>query len=128
MLAELPWERIARADRVGLGCGHHAARSDDSVVDIIRGMPNVLIRDVPPDDLGQLRAMAAERGTSLQTYLRGVLHAQAVYLRRQAAIVHISERLRGLPEVPDGERRAVLAAVDRVHDERAEQLSGRPAS
>lgn len=91
-------------------------------------MPNVLIRDVPPDDLEQLRAMAAERGTSLQSYLRGALHAQAVYLRRQAAIVDISERLRGLPEVPDSERRAVLASVDRAHDERAEQLSGRPAS
>jgi hypothetical protein len=88
-------------------------------------MPNVLIRDVPPDDLDQIRAVAAERGTSLQSYLRDALHAQAVYLRRQAAIARTSERLRGQPEVPDSEREAVLAAVDRAHDERADQLSGR---
>lgn len=89
-------------------------------------MPNVLIRDVPPDDLDQIRAVAAERGTSLQSYLRDALHAQAIYLRRQAAIARISERLQGQPEVPDGERDAVLSAVERGHDERAERLSTRP--
>lgn len=88
-------------------------------------MPNVLIRDVPPDDLDQMRAVAAERGTSLQSYLRDAVHAQAVYLRRQAAIARPSERLRGQPVVPDSEREAVLAAVDRAHDERADQLGGR---
>ncbi len=91
-------------------------------------MTNVLIRDVPPDDLDQLRAVAAERGTSLQSYLREAVHDQAVYLRRQAAIARTSERLRGQAEVPDSERDAVLAAVDRAHHERADQLSGRPAS
>lgn len=64
----------------------------------------------------------------MQSYLRAAVHAQAVYLRRQAAIARTSERLRGRPEVPDSERRAVLAEVDRGHNERAEQLSGRPAS
>lgn len=88
-------------------------------------MPNVLIRDVPLDDLDQIRAVAAERGTSLQSYLRDAVHAQAVYLRRQAAISRTSERLRGQPEVPDSEREVVLAAVDRAHDERADRLSGR---
>lgn len=88
-------------------------------------MPNVLIRDVPPDDLDQIRVVAAERGTSLQSYLRDAVHAQAVYLRRQAAIARAAERLRGQPEVPDSEREGVLAAVDRAHDERADQLSGR---
>lgn len=89
-------------------------------------MPNVLIRDVPSDDLDQLRAVAAERGTSLQSYLLDAVHAQVMYLRRQAAITRTSERLRGRPAVSDGERDAVLAAVDSAHDERADQLSGRP--
>jgi hypothetical protein len=91
-------------------------------------MPNVLIRDVPPDDLDQIRAVAAGRGTSLQSFLRDAIHAQAVYLRRQAAIARTAERLRGQAELPDSERDAVLAAVDRAHNERADQLSGRPAS
>lgn len=90
-------------------------------------MPNVLIRDVPPDDLDQIRAVAAERGTSLQSYLRDAVHAQAVYLRRQAAIARTAERLQGQPEVPDSERQEVLEAVDRAHDERADQRSGGPA-
>ncbi len=64
----------------------------------------------------------------MQSYLRDAVHAQAVYLRRQAAIARTAERLRGQPVVPDSERRAVLAEVDRGHDERAEQLRGRPAS
>ncbi len=89
-------------------------------------MPSVLIRDVPPDDLDQIRADAAARGTSLQSYLRDAVHARAVFLRRQAAIARTSERLRGQPDVSDDERDAVLAAVDRAHDERAEQLRQRP--
>ncbi len=89
-------------------------------------MPNVLIRDVPPDDLGQIRAAAAEQGTSVQGYLRDAVHAQAVYLRRQAAIARTSERLRDQAEVPEAERDAVLTAVDQAHEERADQLSGRP--
>ena len=90
-------------------------------------MPNVLIRDVPPDDLDQIRAVAAGRGTSLQSFLRDDIHAQAVYLRRQAAIARTAERLRGGSQVPESERDAVLAMVDQVHDERAYQLSNRPA-
>lgn len=91
-------------------------------------MPNVLIRDVPPDDLDQIRAVAAELGTSLQSYLRDSVHAQAVYLRRQAAISRTSERLRDQVEIPRSERDAVLAAVDHAHDERADQLSDRSAT
>lgn len=91
-------------------------------------MPNVLIRDVPSDDLDQIRAAAAERGTSVQGFLLDAVHAQAVYLRRQAAIARTAQRLHGEAEVPAGERVAVLAAVDRAHQERADQLSGRPAS
>lgn len=88
-------------------------------------MTNVLIRDVPADDLDQIRAAAAQRGTSVQSYLRDTVHAQAVHLRRQAAIVRTSERLRGRPEVPPDESRAVVEAIAGAHDERADQLGGR---
>ncbi|MGH3866481.1 MAG: hypothetical protein ACRDQ4_10160 [Pseudonocardiaceae bacterium] len=90
-------------------------------------MPNVLIRDVPEDDLDQIRSAAAERGTSLQNYLRDAVHAQAAYLRRQAALAKTAERLGGRPEVPADERRAVLDAIADVHSERADRLIDRPA-
>jgi hypothetical protein len=90
-------------------------------------MSNVLIRDVLPDDLDQIRSAAAQQGASLQSYLRDAVHAQAVYLRRQAAIARTAERLRGGAQVPESERDAVLALVDQAHDERADQLSTLPA-
>ena len=90
-------------------------------------MPNVLIRDVPADDLDQIRPAAADRGTSLQNYLRDAVHAQAAYLRRQAALTRAAERLRDRTEVPADERRAVLDAIADAHTERADQLSYRPA-
>jgi hypothetical protein len=89
-------------------------------------MPNVLIRDVPTHDLDQIRAAAAAQGTSLQSYLLGVVHAQAMYIRRQAVIARTAERLRGRPDLPDDERDAVLAVIDQAHHERAAQLSARP--
>jgi hypothetical protein len=90
-------------------------------------MPNVLIRDVPQDDLEQIRSAAAERGTSLQSYLREAVHAQASYLRRRAALARTAERLAGQPAVPEAERRAVLDTIDDAHTERAGQLSEHPA-
>jgi hypothetical protein len=85
-------------------------------------MSDVLIRDVPADDLDQIRAAAAERGTSLQSYLRDAVHAQAVYLRRQSALARAAERLRGQGEVSDDERNAVLQSIADAHDERSQQL------
>ncbi len=91
-------------------------------------MTNVLIRDVPADDLDLIRSAAAERGVSLQHYLRDALHAQAAYLRRQDALTRAAERLGGRPEVPADERSAVLDAVEDAHADRADQLGGRRAS
>ncbi|MFT4163968.1 MAG: hypothetical protein QM650_01855 [Microlunatus sp.] len=88
-------------------------------------MPNVLVRDVPPEDLELIRSAAAGRGSSLQGYLRDAIHAQAVYLRRQAAIADLAERLEAQPEVPESERAAVLVSIDRTHNDRADQLSSR---
>ncbi|MGH4013689.1 MAG: hypothetical protein ACRDSL_07095 [Pseudonocardiaceae bacterium] len=90
-------------------------------------MPNVLIRDVPGDDLDQIRSAAAERGTSLQNYLRDAVHAHATYLRRQAALARTAQRLGGRSEVPADERQAVLDAIADAHTERAGQTSNRPA-
>lgn len=90
-------------------------------------MSNVLIRDVLPDDLDQIRSAAAQQGASLQSYLRDTVHAQAMYLRRQAAIARTAERLSGGSQVPESERDAVLALVDQADDDRADQLSNRPA-
>jgi hypothetical protein len=93
------------------------------VIDSILSVPNVLIRDVPPDDIAEIRSAAAERGTSLQNYLREAVHAQAAYLRRQAALARTAERLRGQPAVPEQERQAVSDAIDEAHAQRADQLT-----
>lgn len=90
-------------------------------------MPDVLIRDVPEAELAELKAAAADRSVSLQTYLRDAVHAQAGYLRRQAALTAASERLSGQPAVEPGERQAVLDAIDAAHAERGEQVSGEHA-
>ncbi|NDL59510.1 hypothetical protein [Phytoactinopolyspora mesophila] len=89
-------------------------------------MPNVLIRDVPGDDLEQLRSAAADRGLSLQAYLREAVHMQAAHLRRRQALDRAARRLHGQTAVPDDERLAVLDAVDDAHVERAEELSDPP--
>jgi hypothetical protein len=56
-------------------------------------MPNVLIRDVPADDLDQIRSAAAARGMSLQAYLFAAVHAQAAHLRRREALNQTAARL-----------------------------------
>ncbi|HMA46435.1 MAG TPA: hypothetical protein VKP11_04440 [Frankiaceae bacterium] len=89
-------------------------------------MPDVLIRDVPAEDLDVIRAAAATQGVSLQSYLRATMHAQAGYLRRQEALEHAARRLRGRPDVPEAERAAVLDAIAAEHDRRADQLGNRP--
>jgi hypothetical protein len=91
-------------------------------------VPNVLIRDVPAADLEQIRSAAADRGMSLQAYLRDAVHAQATHLRRRAALARTTERLRGRPGVSEGERGAVLDAIDDAHTERADELADRPAT
>lgn len=88
-------------------------------------MPDVLIRDVPGDDLDEIRAAAAARGASLQSYLREAMHAQADYLRRQGGLSRAAERLAGQPPVPAEERAAVLDAVEAAHTERAQRLTDR---
>lgn len=88
-------------------------------------MPNVLIRDVPDDDLRELKAAAADRNVSLQSYLLDAVYAQATYLRRQAALARTGRRLHGRSPVGDDDRQAVLDAVEAAHAERADQLLDR---
>jgi len=89
-------------------------------------MTDVLVRDVPSDDLELIRSAAADLGMSLQRYLLETVHAQATYLRRQHALSRIAVRVQGTPEVPPAERRAVLEAIARAETERAGYLSDRP--
>jgi hypothetical protein len=86
-------------------------------------MPNILIRDVPAEDLEQIRSAAKERGMSIQNYLRDAVHAQAAYLRRRTALERTANRLRARPAVPEGERQAVLDSVEQAHAQRADQLT-----
>lgn len=81
-----------------------------------------MIRDVPPEDLDEIKAEAAARGVSLQSYLRQAMQSQAAYLRRRNSLSRVAARLAGQAAVPDEERDAVLEAVDTAHDERAAQL------
>ncbi len=72
----------------------------------------MLIRDVSPEDLEQIRGAASRRGTTLQAYLWETVHAQAAYLRRQDALARAAHRLRGRPSVPDQAREGVLDAIE----------------
>lgn len=90
-------------------------------------MSNVLIRDVPTEDLERIRAAAAERGMSLQGYLRETLHEQARYLRRQEALERVATHLADRPAVPESERQAVLDEIDAEQASRGEELGRRAA-
>lgn len=83
----------------------------------------MLIREVPEAELDQLKAAAKAQNMSLQSYLLDALHAQAAYLRRQAALNRVRDRLHGRPAVDELDRQAVLDAVDGALAERADQLA-----
>ncbi|WP_380163983.1 hypothetical protein [Jannaschia sp. R86511] len=88
-------------------------------------MPDVLIRDVPGDDLDLIRSTAAGLGVSLQSYLRSAVQAQATYLRRQQALADLNQRLSGKPSVTEDDRTAVLEGLTDDQVERAEDLLDR---
>jgi hypothetical protein len=77
---------------------------------------DVLIRDLPEDELAEMKAAAAAAGRSLQSYLRSeVVHAHVVYLRRLRAIESAAERLAGRRPLPDESREAAFdAAADEL--------------
>ena len=86
----------------------------------------MLIRDVAPEDLEQIKVAATERGTTLQAYLWETMHAQAAFLRRRDALTRTAHRLQGKAPVPDHARDGVLDDIVAAHDERAGALSGQP--
>ncbi|MEJ5944506.1 hypothetical protein WDZ17_04260 [Pseudokineococcus basanitobsidens] len=88
-------------------------------------MSDVLIRDVPGDDLDLIRSTAARTGVSLQSYLRSTVQAQATYLRRQQTLAALDERLHDRPPVGEEDRRAVLDTLTDDHEGRAEELAVR---
>jgi len=88
-------------------------------------MPNVLIRDVPDAELEELKAAAAARKMSLQSYLLQALHSQVAYARRQATLAEIEENVAGMSAVPESERTAVLEEMKDAVERRGEDLVDR---
>jgi hypothetical protein len=85
-------------------------------------MASVLIRDVPAEDLDQIRSAAAAQGMSLQAYLLAAVHAQASHLRRREALNQTAARLQHQRAVDEQDRQAVLEAIDDAHADRGAQL------
>jgi len=88
-------------------------------------MPNVLIRDVPDAELAELKAAAAARKVSLQSYLLDALHAQVAYVRRQATLTEIARQVAPMPAVPEAEREAVLEHMKAAVEGRGADLIDR---
>ena len=88
-------------------------------------MPNVLIRDVPDAELEELKAAAAARKMSLQSYLLQALHSQVAYARRQAALAEVEENVARMSAVPESERAAVLEEMKDAVERRGEDLVDR---
>jgi hypothetical protein len=86
-------------------------------------MASVLIRDVPAEDLDQIRSAAAAHGMPLQAYLLEAVHAQATHLRRREALDRTAARLQHQRAVDEQDRRAVLEAIDGAHTYRGARLS-----
>lgn len=79
-------------------------------------MSDVLLRDVPDDELAELKAAAEASSQSLQGYLRSdVVHTHVVYLRRLRAIAATERRLAGRRPLSNASRRAAWdAAADEL--------------
>lgn len=88
-------------------------------------MPDVLIRNVPPEDLQAIRDAAGEKGISVQAYLQEVMHAQAAYVRRHEGLARVSQRLDGRPPVREAERTAVLQTIADEEERRAQHPGNR---
>lgn len=79
-------------------------------------MPNITIRNVPPDVHAVLSDRAATAGQSLQQYLLGELTAQALRPTMEEVLERIEARL----GAPDDEREPV-DIVALIHEQRAER-------
>lgn len=78
-------------------------------------MTDVLLRDVPDDELADLKAAADAAGMSLQGYLRSdVVGAHVTYLRRISAIAATERRLANRRPLSDA---ALDAALEAAADE-----------
>lgn len=77
-------------------------------------MPNIQVRDVPPDVHARLVARAARRGQSLQQYLAGELAGLATAPTLDDVIDQIEARANGV-------RLTVADVIDSLDVERAER-------
>lgn len=82
-------------------------------------MSNVLIRNVPPEDLDKLRAAAAASGESLQSHSVAAVRSQAAYLRRRSALKVIQARLQGRAAVPEKERTLEAVGIPQALEDAA---------
>ncbi|PWJ53652.1 hypothetical protein SAMN06264364_11155 [Quadrisphaera granulorum] len=88
-------------------------------------MPDVLIRDVPSEDLEVIRSVAAERGLTLQAYLLSAVQMHAAHERRQQTLRALERTLHGLPPVALEDRQSVLDAIGEALAERSDGLVAR---
>lgn len=87
-------------------------------------MPNVTVRNVPPDVHDVLVARAGRAGQSLQQYLLGVLERQAAVLTTDEWIEGVGRRLaRG--DGPTADPRAIVEVVREGREARDGRIVGR---
>lgn len=72
----------------------------------------MLIRDIPSEQLEELKAAATRQGLSLQAYLLATVAAQSAYERRQHALRRTTDRLRGKKPLTTRDRAAMRRAID----------------
>ncbi|MEI2638426.1 MAG: hypothetical protein V9F03_05445 [Microthrixaceae bacterium] len=64
----------------------------------------------------------------MQSYLLATLERQVRHLRRSDALDAITDRLASVPAVPEAERAAVLAEIEKANRDRAVELGDRRSS
>lgn len=82
------------------------------------GMPNVTIRDLPPDVHAVLARRAAASGRSLQQFLVHVLRKEASTLSTDEWLAQIEQRL---PATADPARSTGADVVELIQEEREER-------
>ncbi len=86
-------------------------------------MTNVIVRNVPPNDVAVLKQAAADAGVSLQAYLGERLRNEAARRRRQEAVDRMRARMAGHSTLTAAE---VAESVSVAREERSKSMEVRP--
>lgn len=89
------------------------------------GMPNVTIRDVPPEVHAVLARRAATSGQSLQQYLVQVLREEASTLTTDEWLEQIEQRLSSTPSPATSAGVDVVEIIQQEREERDARILGR---